>query len=518
MITGKLRSDIGRLWTEFWNGGISNPLTVIEQITFLMFARMLDMAAAREEKKAARTGKPAKTVFDGPDDPRRWRNFRQKDADEMLRIVRDDVFSLFRKLGDRGNGERTTFGRYMQDATFMINKPSLLVSAVNMIDRLPLERGDIKGDLYEYMLSKLTTAGVSGQFRTPRHIIRLMVDLLEPKPDETIADPACGTAGFLVAAIESLHERYTSKQGRLEATDEDGEKVTDDQGKPVYIYTGDKLEPYRAHIQSGMFYGFDFDISMLRIAAMNMMLHGVENADILYQDTLSNSFPEKFPKEASDYFDLILANPPFKGALDPSDVHSSLTGKVKTRKTELLFPTLMLRMLKIGGRCGVIVPDGVLFGSSKAHRDLRQMLIEDNQLEAVVKLPAGVFKPYAGVSTAILIFTKGGKTEHVWYYDVQADGFSLDDKREQVDDNDLPDVLKRWGKRDPKKDTDRTDKAFFVPADDIRETNYDLSLNRYKETVYEEPTYDPPKTILKRLTKLNKQEAEDLVELERLLK
>jgi type I restriction enzyme M protein len=572
MITGKLRSQIDKLWTEFWTGGIANPLTVIEQISFLMFAKLLDITAAREEKKASRTGKKPKSPFDGPDDLRRWRNFKNTPADEMFKIVRDEVFPLFRKIGEKKNGDVTTFGRYMQDSQLMIQKAGLLVSAVNMIDALPLERGDIKGDLYEYMLGKLTTAGISGQFRTPRHIIRLMVDLLQPKPDERIADPACGTAGFLVAVMEYLLENNTSKEGLIPQTDDDGQPLKDDNGKPLYIYTGDKLEPYRKHIQNDMFYGFDFDVSMLRIAAMNMMLHGVENPNIHYQDTLSNSFPDRHPQAANDCFDIILANPPFKGALDPSDVHSSLTGKVKTRKTELLFPTLMLRMLKLGGKCAVIVPDGVLFGSSKAHRDLRQMLVDDNQLDAVIKLPAGVFKPYAGVSTAVLIFTRGGETEHVWYYDVQADGFSLDDKRDPVEANDLPDVRKQWSDRlvaasnkkyvaasnkknvaasnkkhvaadlrvgrgkssKPKSTTkdsestsalkpnpkhfDRKAKAFFVPVADIREAKYDLSINRYKETVYEEPEYDPPRTILAKLKKLNKEEAADLKELEAMLK
>ena len=304
--------------------------------------------------------------------------------------------------------------------------------------------------------------------------------------------------------------------------DESGEPVLNADGQPALIYTGDKLEPYRKHIAADMFYGFDFDVTMLRIAAMNLMLHGVENPHIYYQDTLSNSFPDSTTPEvrraASDHFDLILANPPFKGSLDEPDVHKSLTGKVKTRKTELLFLVLMLRMLKLGGRCGVIVPDGVLFGSSTAHRTLRKILVDDNQLDAVIKLPAGVFRPYAGVSTAVLLFTKGGKTEHVWFYDVVNDGFSLDDKRDPIEATDLPDVRARWAKRNPKKDTDRKDKAFFVPLGDIREANYDLSITRYKETVYEEPNYDPPKTILKRLKKLNEQEARNLSELEGMLR
>ena len=518
MITGKLRTDVDKLWTEFWTGGITNPLTVIEQISFLMFSRLLDLATAREEKKAARTGTPAKTPFKKSEQRLRWSQFSKFSGDEMLKTVRDEVFPHFRRLA----GEQTTFGRYMQDAQLMIQKPALLVSAVNMIQSLPLERGDTKGDLYEYLLGQLKTAGINGQFRTPRHIIRLIVDLVEPQPEWRIGDPACGTGGFLVAVMEYLLRNYSSKEGTIKQTDEDGKPVLDADGKPAVIYTGDLLEPYKKHIQNDMFFGFDFDVTMLRIACMNMMLHGVENPSIRYQDTLSNSFPDSADpvarRASADFFDLILANPPFKGSLDHSDVHSSLTGKVKTRKTELLFIVLMLRMLKLGGRCGVIVPDGVLFGSSNAHRGLRQMLVDDNQLDAVIKLPAGVFKPYAGVSTAILLFTKGGKTENVWFYDVKNDGLSLDDNRTPIEANDLPDVRRRWPKRNPKKDTDRKDKAFFVPAAEIREANFDLSINRYKETVYEEPKYDPPKSILKRLLKLNEQEGADLRALEVMLK
>ncbi len=339
-------------------------------------------------------------------------------------------------------------------------------------------------------------------------IINLMVDLLEPEPTWVIGDPACGTGGFLVSVMEHLRKKYTSPEGRMVETENGVEHVT---------YTGDLLEPYRKHIQAGMFHGFDFDVTMLRIAAMNLMLHGVDTPDIHYQDTLSNAFPDKFPKYAANCFDLILANPPFKGSLDEQDVHPTLTGQVKTRKTELLFLVLILRMLKLGGRCAVIVPDGVLFGSSNAHVAARKLLVEENQLDAVVKLPAGVFKPYAGVSTAILFFTKGGRTTDVWFYDVQADGFSLDDKRDPVEANDLPDVRARWAKRSPKKQTDRTDRAFFVPKAEIAANKYDLSLNRYKEIVHEEVQYEPPKKILARLKKLEAEIARDLEELEGML-
>ncbi|MGD8208668.1 MAG: class I SAM-dependent DNA methyltransferase, partial [Desulfobacterales bacterium] len=395
-----------------------------------------------------------------------------------------------------------TLAEFMKDAQLMIQKPNLLVSAVNMIDKLPLTAGDTKGDLYEYLLSKLTTAGINGQFRTPRHIIRKMVEIVDPRPDETIGDPACGTAGFLISAMEYLLETHTSPEAVL--TNEDGSKT----------FTGDELVPYKEHIQHHMFNGFDFDVTMLRISAMNLLLHGIDAPDIHYQDTLSNNFPDRFPELATDHFDVILANPPFKGSLDYEDVHASLLSKVKTKKTELLFVTLILRMLKMGGRSATVVPDGVLFGSSKAHVALRKMLVDDNQLEAVISLPSGVFKPYAGVSTAIIVFTKGGKTDNVFYYDVQADGFSLDDKREPTPDkNDLPDLVKRWKDRNTRKDKDRTDKAFFVPVKEIRENKYDLSINRYKEIVYEEEKYDPPKEILKRMKELEREILADMEEL-----
>lgn len=510
MITGQLRNRVDRLWDEFWTGGISNPLTVIEQITFLMFIRLLDITETRRQKQAERNKKEFKSSFRSDQRHLRWQSLMKLGGEQLLKTVRDEVFPHLRELA----GTESTFGKHMQDATFMIQKAALLVRAMEMINDLPLEKSDTKGDLYEYLLSKLNTAGINGQFRTPRHIIRLMVDLVHPKPTDVVGDPACGTVGFLVAVIDYLYENYTSKAGIIEETVD---------GEVNRIYTGDLLEPYRDHIQREMFHGFDFDVTMLRLAAMNLMLHGVENPDVAYQDTLSNSFPEKRPSVASNCFDVIFANPPFKGSLDHSDVHPSLTSKVKTRKTELLFVTLILRMLKSpGGRAAVIVPDGVLFGSSGAHVALRKLLVEENQLEAVIKLPAGVFRPYAGVSTAVLIFAKGGKTEDVWYYDVQADGFSLDDKRDAVPETDLPDVREQWKKwadgKGKKHFADRTVKAFFVPVADIRENGHDLSINRYKEVIHEEVKHDPPKAVLKRLRKLEEEVVKDLTELEGMLK
>ncbi|MFM7165026.1 MAG: N-6 DNA methylase [Planctomycetaceae bacterium] len=531
MITGQLRSRIDKLWEEFWTGGITNPLTVIEQISFLMFARLLDMRESTEEKKWSRKnpGKP----FPGVYFPRskqhlRWSQLKQEaDAEKILRIVRDEVFPHFRVMGQEedaaaSEGPRNTFNQYMKDATLMINKPSLLMSAINMIEALPLTQGDTKGDLYEYLLSKLTTAGINGQFRTPRHIIDLMVDLvLEGNENEalswTVGDPACGTGGFLVQFMEALREHFTSKDG-----------IHVDEATGGKTYTGDLIEPLQwKHIKSQMFHGFDFDVTMLRIAAMNMMLHEIDSPDINYQDTLSTNFTDRRETRrwAADAFDLILANPPFKGSLDEEDVHRTLTGKVKTKKTELLFIVLILRMLKLGGRCAIIVPDGVTFGSSKAHKELRTMLVEENQLEAVIKLPSGVFRPYAGVSTAILLFTKGGQTDSVFFFDVQSDGKTLDDKRDKIGADDdwqdldvLREVWPKWNGGEGKEHfRGRTGKAFFVPKSEIEENGFDLSINRYKEIVHEEEQYDSPKVILGRLKKLEAEIAADLEELEEML-
>lgn len=506
MVTGELKRRIDALWLEFWQGGITNPLTVIEQITFLMYARLLDINETRDENREKRTGRSFPRRFRDDEQVLRWSHFRHLGAEKMLPVVRDQVFPHFKTTAASG----TAFAEFMKDAQLMIQKPSLLVKAVNMIHELPLTEGDTKGDLYEYLLSKLTTAGINGQFRTPRHIIRLMVDMLEPKPTELVGDPACGTGGFLVSVMQYLLEAYTSPQGIIEETDPET-------GAVERIYSGDLLEQHREHIRSHMFHGFDFDATMLRIAAMNLMLHGVDDPDIHYQDTLSIGFTDRFPKAAIEGFDLILANPPFKGSLDFEDVHPSLLRQVKTKKTELLFLVLILRMLKKGGRSATIVPDGVLFGSSTAHVALRKLLLDQNQLEAVISLPSGVFKPYAGVSTGILVFTKGGRTDNVFFYDVEADGYSLDDKRDPVDANDLPGCLAAWRNREAKRATDRTQKAFMVPAKDIRESNYDLSLSKYKVRPHVAQEYEAPSVLLDRMKKLNDEIAVDLAELEEML-
>lgn len=528
MITGDLKSNIDKLWEEFWTGGITNPLTVIEQITFLMYARLLDMNESSDEKKALRTGKAFKRRFNDEQQYLRWQNLMHiESADDLLSTVRDGLFPYFKTSSAESN-EGTLFAEFMKDAQLMIQKPSLLVRARDMVNDLPLDSysqtGDTKGDLYEYLLGKLTTAGINGQFRTPRHIIRAMIEMMDPVATDRICDPSCGTAGFLSTTYEFMLQKYSSPEGTFTETltNENGEQETHT------LYTGDLLAEHRQHVDTDMFHGFDFDATMLRIAAMNLVMHGVAQPDVHYQDTLSQSFAENFAGEAKAGFDLILANPPFKGSLDEEDVDPEILRTVKTKKTELLFVALILRMLKVGGRAAVIVPDGVLFGSSKAHQQLRKTLIEDNQLEAIISLPSGVFKPYAGVSTAVMIFTKGGETDKVWFYDLQADGYSLDDKRTPLKgegSNDLPDLLAQWQDYSAKAITgesveqwsDKTAKAFLVDKADIASNKYDLSINRYKEVVYEEEEYDPPKEILKRLMDLEADIQQELKELEAML-
>ncbi|WP_286220135.1 type I restriction-modification system subunit M [Marinobacter apostichopi] len=513
MITGELKSKIDKLWEEFWTGGITNPLTVIEQITFLMYARLLDMNERRDEKKAERSGQSFNRRFGSHQQSARWESFRHLPAEQMYKVVKDEVFPHFKDVA----GEGSLFAEFMKDAQLMIQKPTLLVKAVNMLSELPLQESDMKGDLYEYLLSKLTTAGISGQFRTPRHIIRAIVEMLDPEATHRIADPACGTGGFLATTYEYLLEKYSSEDGVITDT------VTNEKGEEVEqkIYLGDLLREHRHHVDTDMFHGFDFDSTMLRIAAMNLVMHGISHPDIHYQDTLSQRFSERFPKAAKDGFDLILANPPFKGALDEEDVDPALLRIVKTKKTELLFVALIMRMLKMGGRSATIVPDGVLFGSSRAHQELRKHLVEDNQLEAVISLPSGVFKPYAGVSTAILIFTKGGETDYVWFYDVKADGRSLDDKRQEIEENDLPDLIEQFKMRDKSvaltEANDRSGKCFWVGKRDIEQNKYDLSLGRYKEHHYEPEEYEHPKEILKRLRGVEAEIDQELKVLEEML-
>jgi type I restriction enzyme M protein len=464
MLTGELKNKVDKIWETLWTAGISNPLTVIEQLTYLLFIKGLDDQQSRDERKAERTGTPLENATFGPDQGHlRWRNLRELDPETMYSRIKDDAFPFIKELGG-ANG--STYRKHMEGAIFMFPKPSALARVVELLDQLDLSDRDTKGDMYEYMLSKLSVAGQNGQFRTPRHIIKMMVDLTRPQPADFIADPACGTAGFLVAAGEYIREHHAAAMVK------------------------DEL---RAHFRNGMFTGYDFDSSMLRIGNMNMVMHGFDGATIDYMDSLSST-----SDELRDRFDLILANPPFKGSLDYDSVATDLLQTVKTKKTELLFNALFLRALKVGGRAAVVVPDGVLFGSSTAHKEIRRILVEDHQLNAVISMPGGVFKPYAGVSTAVIIFTKtnSGGTDTVWFYDMQADGYSLDDKRAPVDQNDIPDIVSRYQNPEKEADRKRTDKSFLVPKADIVAQGYDLSINRYKEMEYEEVQYDDPKTII----------------------
>lgn len=528
MLTGSIRNDIDKLWEKFWTGGITNPLTVIEQISYLMFARMLDMQEDVADRKAAHgltvTGRLFPQTAEGQ--LLRWKNFKNLGGKELHQHLKDKVFPYFAELGAKVHNhsyQKEGFGNiseYMQDAALEIKNESVLVSAIQMVDQLPLTQSDVKGDIYEYLLSKLTTAGINGQFRTPRHIIDAMIEIIDVQPTEIVCDPACGTAGFLARTREYLNRQHSSKFGMV--VDEDGNTN----------YLGDLLEPYMDHINHNMFWGFDFDSTMLRVSSMNMALHGVTNANILYQDSLSKSIKEHYPKQEENFFDVILANPPFKGSLDESNINPPLLKMVKTKKTELLFVAHILRALKLGGRAAVIVPDGVLFGSSTAHQQLRKVLIENNQLEGIISLPSGVFKPYAGVSTAILLFTKGGSTKQVWFYDVQADGFSLDDKRAPLKGegaNDLPDVIAQWkayrklvlanatAEEISAQFGDKSKKAFVVDAKDIIANKFDFSINRYKEVVYEMVEYADPKVILAEIKQLENEILQGMNELEELL-
>jgi type I restriction enzyme M protein len=519
MLTGSIRSQVDQIWNAFWAGGISNPLEVIEQITYLLFLKRLDDLHTLEENKAARLKQPMqRRIFPkGKDDfgklPRpyeelRWSRFKHFEAKEMFEVVGQHAFAFLREgLAKKHGGDDSTYSHHMKDARFTIPTPALLSKVVDLLDQVPMEGRDTKGDVYEYMLGKIASAGQNGQFRTPRHIIRLMVQMTAPTPDDVICDPACGTAGFLVAAGEYQREN-----------------------SPKLLHDSKQ----RKHFHHGMFHGFDFDSTMLRIGSMNMLLHGVENPDITYRDSLAQEHSGEDEK-----YTLVLANPPFAGSLDYESTAKDLQQIVKTKKTELLFLALFLRLLKPGGRAAVIVPDGVLFGSSAAHKTLRKILVEDQKLDAVVKLPGGVFKPYAGVSTAILLFTKtnSGGTEYVWFYDVQADGWSLDDKRtplladeklgpvpsltlsvEEHAKNNLPDVLVRWAKRaTTEKKQPRTAQSFCIPKAHIAEQGYDLSLNRYKEVVHEVIEHRKPKEILADLAKLEQEIQRGMKELAGLL-
>lgn len=490
MITGELKSKVDSIWDTMWSGGVSNPLSVIEQLTYLLFIKRLDELHTLKERKATRTGGAIEDpIFSKRQDHLRWSRFKESAPEQMFNTVKDEVFPFIKSLGATGDGEGTTYSRHMKDALFIIPTPRVLANVVDKLDGIAMADRDTKGDLYEYMLGKIASAGQNGQFRTPRHIIRLMVEMMAPTPKDVICDPAGGTAGFLIASSEYLIEHH---------------------GDTIY-----KDAKSKKKFNEGTFHGYDFDSTMLRIGSMNMLLHGVENPDIRYRDSLAES-----DEDDAEKYSLILANPPFAGSLDYESTAKDLLQIVRTKKTELLFVALFLRLLQTGGRAAVIVPDGVLFGSSNAHKSLRRTLVEDQKLDAIISLPSGVFKPYAGVSTAILLFTKtnSGGTEQVWFYDMKADGYSLDDKRTpQPEKDDIPDILKRWGKLKAEKDRPRTAQSFMVPKAEIVANDYDLSLNRYKEVEHEATEHESPKVILERLAELEAEIAKGREELEGML-
>ena len=489
MITGELKNKVDKLWEMFWTGGLTNPLDVIEQITYLMFIRDLGQTDNTRQKESGMLGIPYTSMFAGKEHLK-WSVLRDKPAEAMYQTMQAEVFPFIKDL----NGNSGTYAKYMADAIFKVPTPQLLEKIVTSLDdmyayieQLP-DKQDARGDLYEYMLSKLSTAGTNGQFRTPRHIIRMMVELLDLQPSDTICDPACGTSGFLVAAGEYLKENYLDE----------------------IFYSKDA----KAHYDNKMFTGYDMDRTMLRIGAMNMMTHGIQNPQIIYKDSLSdqNADTGKYTK--------ILANPPFKGSLDYDIVATDLLKMTKTKKTELLFLALFLRMLKNGGRCASIVPDGVLFGSSKAHKDIRREIVENHRLEAIISMPSGVFKPYAGVSTAVIVFTKtgAGGTDKVWFYDMQNDGYSLDDKRTQLSSSDIPDIVARFHALSAEESRERTEQSFLVPKDEIVGNDYDLSINKYKQSAYVEEEYPHPLEIITELNELEMEITAGLAELEAVLR
>ncbi len=498
MITGELKNRIDSLWDVFAASGVVNPLEVIEQITYLMFIRDLDDSDNMRAKESAMLGLPYKSIFS--DEVKlgeriiegaqlKWSVFHDFPADRMYSVIQEWVFPFIKTLHVDKN---SAYSKYMDDAIFKLPTPLALSKVVDALDEIydmmnEIQTADVRGDVYEYLLSKISQSGRNGQFRTPRHIIRMMVEMMDPSSDEIICDPACGTSGFLVAAGEYLKENK----------------------KQEIFFDKQKKDHYMNH----MFHGYDMDRTMLRIGAMNMMTHGIDNPFIEYRDSLSDQNLDK------DKYSLILANPPFKGSLDAESVSGDLLKVCKTKKTELLFLTLFIRVLKIGGRCACIVPDGVLFGSSKAHQDIRKEIIENQRLEAVISMPSGVFKPYAGVSTAILVFTKTehGGTDNVWFYDMKADGFSLDDKRSPICDNDVPDIIKRFKNRDGEVERKRTEQSFLIPKQEIVNNGYDLSINKYKETVYEQIEYPPTSEILANIKALEKEIAKEMEELEAML-
>lgn len=483
MITGELRSKVDKIWETFWTGGITNPLEVIEQFTYLLFIKGLDDKETTKENEAVFLGIEFEGMFPSDKQHLRWSKFKDFEASEMYRIMQEEVFPFIKNLHGKDD---SAYAKYMGDAIFKIPTPLMLSKIVDGINNIDMEGKDTKGDLYEYLLSKVATAGTNGQFRTPRHIIDMMVKLMKPTPEDIIVDPAAGSAGFLVSAQQYLRDNHAN----------------------LFL-----VQELKEHFNNNMFYGFDMDRTMLRIGAMNMMLHGVDNPNIEYKDSLSET------NKDNEKYTLVLANPPFKGSLDYEAVSADLLKVTKTKKTELLFLSLFLRILKTGGRCASIIPDGVLFGSTKGHKDIRREIVDKHKLEAIISMPSGVFKPYAGVSTAIMIFTKTGTggTDKVWFYDMKADGYSLDDKRNPIEDNDIEDIIERFNNLDKEEDRKRTEQSFFVPVDEIRENGYDLSINKYKEIEYEEVVYAHPREIIAKIKKLEVEINSGIAELEEIL-
>ena len=484
MITGDIKNKIDKIWDTFWTGGITNPITIVEQMTYLFFMKLLDDAQRKKESVASLMGVEVKdpvfkkgdwlnpeTGANVPYDTLRWHVFKDYEPLAMFNTVRSSVFPFIKNMNE---GKQSAYSRFMGNAIFMIPTEKILTKIVETIDDLDMNNRDAMGDVYEYVLGKMAASGNNGQFRTPRHIIRMMVELMRPTLKDVICDPAMGSAGFIVESAKYINEHYQADL--LQRNNQE-------------------------HYKHDMFHGFDTDQTMLRIGAMNMMLHGVDNPDISYQDSLSTDNTD------TDRYTLCLANPPFAGTLDKDSISKSLLAIASTTKTELLFVSLFLRMLQLGGRCASIVPDGVLFGNSKAHKTLRKELVDNQQLQAVISMPSGVFQPYSGVSTAILIFTKtnAGGTDKVWFYDMKADGYSLDQKRNEVAENDIPDVIVRFHNLAAEEERTRKEQSFLVPVDEIREKGYDLSMNKYKEVEREVVEYDAPEVIMERITNLETQ-------------
>jgi len=505
MLNSKIKSSIDRLWDKFWSGGISNPLTAIEQISYLLFMKRIDQMDLKKIQDSEFTGEGYKSIFTGENENMRWSHFRHMEGGEMLTHIQTKVFPFLKTL----NSENSAYSKHMGNAVFIISKPSLVVEAINIIDEIYEEISqqeqngqgfqDTQGDVYEHLLAEITSAGKLGQFRTPRHIIQLICELVDPKLGDTICDPACGTGGFLLGAYQHILTAHTSKE----------HQTTDENGLTRGLL-GDKLTDERQwkQLKEKTFYGYDMDDSMVRIGLMNLMMHGISVPNIEQKDTLSKKYDE------DNHFDVIMANPPFKGSIDKGDINESLS--LPTTKTELLFINRIIKSLKIGGRAGVIVPDGVLFGSSNAHKMARKMLLNDCELQGVISLPSGVFKPYAGVSTAILLFVKGGETEKVWFYDMKADGFSLDDKRAKISDNDIPDIVEKWKHKKELLDKNPSNKHFFVDKKIIEENKYDLSISRYKSSEYIQVKYEDTKEIMGKIKLLESEISKELIELEQL--